>query len=168
VADRIFNVLFLCTHNSARSVMAEAILNKLGKGRFRGFSAGSYPKANPNPFALELVEQIGFSRDEFRSKSWDEFASADAPQMDIVITVCDNAAGEACPVWPGHPATAQWGFPDPSDAEGGDHQKRAAFAKVFNAIKLRVELLVSLQPDKVERLALSNALKAIHQTAAAH
>ena len=162
MVDRVHNVLFLCTHNSARSVMAEALLNKLGAGRFQAFSAGSQPKTAPNPFALELAEKIGFARDQFKSKSWDEFATPGAPQMDIIITVCDNAAGEACPVWLGHPATAHWGFPDPSDTPGSDADKRAAFERVFIAIKRRIELLVSLPIDKIERLALSSELKRIH------
>ena len=168
-ADRIFNVLFLCTHNSARSVMAEAALNKFGAPRFHAYSAGSYPKTQPNPFALEVAEKLGFDKITFRSKSWDEFAAAGAPQMDIIITVCDNAAGETCPVWPGHPATAHWGFPDPSETVGDDAQKRAAFAKVFAAIKQRIDLLVSLSNDKLAHLSAANQLKAelidIHQRA---
>jgi protein-tyrosine-phosphatase len=166
MAERIFNVLFLCTHNSARSVMAEAILNKIGEGRFHAYSAGSQPKSAPNPFALEKVEQLGFSRADFKSKSWDDFAKPDAPHMDIIITVCDNAAGEACPVWLGHPATAHWGFPDPSETIGSDADKRAAFDRVFNAIKLRMQFLVNLPLDKLEHLALTNELKRIaHETA---
>jgi arsenate reductase len=161
---RIYNVLFLCTHNSARSVMAEALLNKLGAGKFRAFSAGSQPKSAPNPFALALAEKLGFDRAQFRSKSWDDFATPGAPHMDIIITVCDNAAGEACPVWLGHPATAHWGFPDPSDTSGSDADKYAAFEHVFIAIKRRVELLVNLPLDKIEHLALPNELKRIHET----
>jgi protein-tyrosine-phosphatase len=169
MANRIFNVLFLCTHNSARSVMAEAALNKFGAPRFKAYSAGSYPKTSPNPFALEIAEKLDFDRSTFRSKSWDEFAIADAPQMDIIITVCDNAAGEACPVWPGHPATAHWGFPDPSANTGSDDEKRAAFAKVYSAIKQRIDLLVSLSDEKLAHLAaskeLSSALVEMHQRA---
>lgn len=160
--DRTYNVLFLCTHNSARSVMAEALLNKLGAGKFQAFSAGSQPKTAPNPFALELAEKLGFRREQFKSKSWDAFAAPGAPHMDIIITVCDNAAGEACPVWLGHPATAHWGFPDPSDVQGGDTERRLAFEQVFIAIKRRVELLVNLPMNKIEHLALSNELKRIH------
>ena len=166
MADRVFNVLFLCTHNSARSVMAEAILNKLGAGKFQAYSAGSHPSSSPNPFALEQVEKLGFDRASFKSKSWDDFALPDAPHMDIIITVCDNAAGEVCPVWLGHPATAHWGFPDPSDTDGGDEAKRTAFMRVFNDIKLRIQFLVSLPVSKLEHLALSNELKRIHREAA--
>ncbi len=166
MADRIFNVLFLCTHNSARSVMAEAILNKMGAGRFQAFSAGSQPKSSPNPFALEQVEKLGFARSNFKSKSWDDFAKPGAPAMDIIITVCDNAAGEVCPVWIGHPATAHWGFPDPSNAAGDDQAKRHAFEQVFQLIKHRIQFLVSLPIDKLEHLALTNALKKIHVDAA--
>jgi len=161
MAERVFNVLFLCTHNSARSVMAEGLLNALGGGRFRAFSAGSHPGAGPNPFALEKVASLGLDTGSVRSKSWDEFAAPDAPHMDIIITVCDDAAGEMCPVWPGHPATAHWGFPDPSREQGPDETRRAAFDKVFHAIRGRVQLLVSLRPDQLDRLALSAALKRI-------
>lgn len=161
MAERVLNVLFLCTHNSARSVMAEALLTVLGKGRFRAFSAGSMPSGRANPFAIEKAESIGYQPAEFRSKSWDEFAVAGGPQMDIIITVCDDAAGEVCPVWPGHPATAHWGFPDPSRVEGGDAEKRAAFDKVFLAIRRRVELLVNLPLEKLEHLALKDELKRI-------
>ena len=156
MAERVLNVLFLCTHNSARSVMAEALLAVLGKGRFKAFSAGSTPSGRVNHFAIEKAQSIGYQPDEFRSKSWDEFAAAGAPQMDIIITVCDDAAGEVCPFWPGHPATAHWGFPDPSRAEGGDAEKRAAFDKVFYAIRRRIELLINLPPEKLEHLAQSS------------
>lgn len=159
--DRIFNVLFLCTHNSARSVMAEALLNVIGSPRFKAFSAGSYPSGKPNPFALEQVKTIGYPAETIRSKSWDEFAQPNSPHMDIIITVCDNAAGEACPIWPGHPATAHWGFPDPSDTEGGDVAKRAAFAKVFTAIRQRIQLLANLRDDQLAHLSLANELKRI-------
>ena len=161
MADRIFNVLFLCTHNSARSVMAEALLNVIGSPRFKAFSAGSYPSGKPNPFALEQVKALGYPIETVRSKSWDEFALPNSPRMDIIITVCDNAAGEACPVWPGHPATAHWGFPDPSDTEGGAEAKRAAFAKVFTAIRQRIQLLVDLRDDQLAHLSLGDELKRI-------
>jgi protein-tyrosine-phosphatase len=161
VAERIFNVLFLCTQNSARSIMAEAILNKFGHGKFRAYSAGSQPKSSPNPFALEKVEALGFARESFKSKSWNDFAKPDAPHMDIIVTVCDNAAGEACPVWLGHPATAHWGFPDPSDTVGSDAEKRAAFDQTFLAIKRRIDFLISLPIEKLEHLALTNELKRI-------
>ena len=155
--------------------MAEALLNKLGTGKFRAFSAGSHPKSAPNPIALELVEKLGFDRAQFTSKSWDVFAEPNAPHMDIIITVCDNAAGEACPVWLGHPATAHWGFPDPSEVDGegavsNDSDRRAAFDRVFIAIKRRIEFLVSLPMDKIEHLAhsgaLSAALTSIHRESA--
>ena len=162
MSERKFNVLFLCTHNSARSVMAEALLNVLGRENFHAFSAGSMPSGRVNPFALEKAAAIGFDTSAVRSKSWDEFAAPGAPHMDIVITVCDNAAGEVCPIWPGHPATAHWGFPDPSTTAGSDDEKRHAFNQVFVAIRRRVELLVNLPVDKLERLALANELKRIH------
>jgi protein-tyrosine-phosphatase len=162
MAERLINVLFLCTHNSARSVMAEALLNTLGAGRFNAFSAGSMPSGRVNPFAVEKCKTLGYLTDNIRSKSWDEFALPDAPKMDIIITVCDDAAGEVCPIWPGHPATAHWGFPDPSNAEGGDDEKRKAFDQVFHAIRRRIELLINLPAEKLERLALSSELKRIH------
>jgi arsenate reductase (thioredoxin) len=165
--DRVFSVLFLCTHNSARSVMAEALLNVIGGPRFKAFSAGSYPSGNPNPFALEQVKTIGYPVETIRSKSWDEFAQPNSPHMDIIITVCDNAAGEACPIWPGHPATAHWGFPDPSDTDGGDEAKRAAFAKVFTAIRQRIQLLANLRDEQLAHLSLSNELKRIAQDTSA-
>ena len=162
MADRVFNVLFLCTHNSARSVMAEALLNTIGREHFQAFSTGSMPSGRVNPFAIEMARTIGYLTEDIRSKSWDEFALYDAPKMDIIITVCDDAAGEVCPIWPGHPATAHWGFPDPSKTQGSDDDKRRAFGKVFHDIRRRIELLVSLPVDKLERLALANALKRIH------
>ena len=162
MADRLFNVLFLCTHNSARSVMAEALLNTIGAGRFHAFSAGSMPSGRINPFALEKCKSLGYLTDDLRSKTWDEFATPGAPKMDIIITVCDDAAGEVCPVWPGHPATAHWGFPDPSRVEGDDAAKRAAFDQVFHAIRRRIDLLVNLPLEKLERLALAAELKRIH------
>ncbi len=162
MADRLFNVLFLCTHNSARSVMAEALLNTIGRERFHAFSAGSMPSGRVNPFAIEMAKTIGYPTGDIRSKSWDDFAKPGAPHMDIIITVCDNAAGEVCPVWPGHPATAHWGFPDPSTVEGGDDEKRHAFDQVFHAIRRRIELLVNLPVEKLERLALTDELKRIH------
>ena len=162
MADRLLNVLFLCTHNSARSIMAEALLNSIGHARFHAFSAGSMPSGRVNPFAIEKAKTLGDPTDDIRSKSWDDFAQPGAPRMDIIITVCDDAAGEVCPVWPGHPATAHWGFPDPSAAEGGDDEKRKAFDQVFHAIRRRVELMVNLPVEKLERLALANELKRIH------
>ncbi len=165
MSERVFNALFLCTGNSARSVMAEALLATLGKGRFRAFSAGSHPAGKVNPFAIEKTDALVYPRENLRSKNWDEFAIPGAPHMDIIITVCDNAAGEACPIWPGHPATAHWGFPDPAAVEGSDEEKRRAFDLVFHAIRRRVELLVNLPPEKLERLALPAELKRIAQSA---
>ena len=142
--------------------MAEALLNTIGRERFQAFSAGSMPSGRVNPFAVEMARTIGYLTDDIRSKSWDEYALPDAPKMDIIITVCDDAAGETCPIWPGHPATAHWGFPDPSKTEGSDDDKRRAFGKVFHDIRRRIELLVNLPVDKLERLALANELKRIH------
>lgn len=161
MSERLFNVLFLCTHNSARSVMAEALLNTIGRGRFQAFSAGSMPSGRVNPFALEMAKSIGYLTDSIRSKSWDEFARPGAPHMDIIITVCDNAAGEVCPVWPGNPATGHWGFSDPSNTTGSDDDKRRAFDQIFHAIRRRIELLVNLPVEKLERSALTNELKRI-------
>ena len=143
--------------------MAEALLNTIGRKKFQAFSAGSSPSGRVNPFAIEMARTIGYLTENIRSKSWDEFAKPGAPQMDIIITVCDNAAGEACPFWPGHPATAHWGFPDPSNETGSDEDKRNAFSQVFHAIRRRIDLLVSLPVEKLERLALASELKRIHE-----
>ena len=142
--------------------MAEALLNTIGRERFQAFSAGSMPGGGVNPFAIEMARTIGYLTDNIRSKSWDEFARPGAPHMDIIITVCDNAAGEVCPVWPGHPATAHWGFPDPSAVGGSDDEKRRAFNQVFHAIRRRIDLLVNLPVEKLERLALASELQRIH------
>jgi protein-tyrosine-phosphatase len=160
---RIFNVLFLCTHNSARSIMAESLLNNLsvGKGRFKGYSAGSFPATQPNPFALGQIRRAGMPTAGLRSKSWDEFARPDAPRFDFVFTVCDNAAKEACPVWPGQPMTANWGLPDPSLVEGDDEAKRHAFAETFGQLATRINLFVSLPMDKLDRLSLQRKLEDI-------
>ncbi|GAB7129654.1 arsenate reductase ArsC [Silvimonas sp. JCM 19000] len=158
----IFNVLFLCTANSARSIMSEGLLNVLGEGRFKAFSAGSHPSGRVNPFAIELLQEIGYDTTALRSRSWAEFDDATAPHMDIVITVCDNARGEVCPIWPGHPITAHWGFEDPHGAT--DDEKRESFRKVFFQIKQRIELLVNLPDDKLEHLALQQAVQAIGAT----
>lgn len=159
----MLHVLFLCTHNSARSVLAEGLLNHLGQGRFRAWSAGSSPRQHqqPNPFALEALRLAGISTAGLRSKSWDEFAVAGAPQMDLIVTVCDNAAGEVCPIWPGHPATAHWGYPDPSDTTGSDLEKLAAFERTLIAIRHRVELLINLPPEKLAPTALQTAARAL-------
>jgi len=164
-ASRPFNVLFLCTGNSARSILAEVLLNRLGNGRFNGYSAGSMPTGRVNPFALEFLRAQGLPVDGLASKSWDEFARAGAPAMDFVITVCDNAAGEACPVWPGQPITAHWGVPDPAAVEGSDEAKRAAVRKAFQTLRHRVGLLTSLPVAKLERAALARAVRSIGDAA---
>ena len=151
------NVLFLCTHNSARSILAEATLNHIGKGRFKAYSAGSSPRGNqqPNPLALAVLQDAGYSVSGLRSKSWDEFAGSDAPRMDLIITVCDNAAGEVCPIWPGHPATAHWGYPDPSQVvKDNEEQRRAEFKATLHAIRSRLEMLVSLPAERLDKLRL--------------
>jgi arsenate reductase len=160
------NVLFLCTGNSARSILAEALLNVLGRGRFRAYSAGSHPSGHVQPLAAELAERLGYPRDALRSKPWDEFAAAGAPAMDMIITVCDNAAGEACPVWPGHPAIAHWGVPDPAAVEGSENERRCAYMDAMATLRRRVELLVALPPDKLERLAAAHALRDIAERTA--
>ena len=157
------NTLFLCTGNSARSVLAEATLNDLGRERFKAFSAGSRPGGIVNPFALELLKLRGHPAEGMRSKSWDEFATPGAPQMDFIITVCDNAAGETCPFWPGHPASAHWGVEDPAAAEGSDDDKRAAFATAYAILRRRIELLLALPLDQLDALARTTRLKEIGQ-----
>ncbi len=159
------NVLFLCTHNSARSILAEATLNHIGGGRFKAWSAGSSPRENqqPNPLGLQVLRAAGISTDGLRSKSWDEFAGADAPQMDLIITVCDNAAGEVCPIWPGHPATAHWGYADPSEAQGSEEQKLEAFRRTLQAIKRRLDLLVSLPPEKLATQLIQQSARELGQ-----
>ncbi len=155
------NVLFLCTHNSARSILAEALLNHVGQGRFKAFSAGSRPRENqqPNPLGLQVLETAGIPTQGLRSKSWDEFALPGAPVMDLVITVCDDAAGEACPFWPGHPATVHWGYADPSAGDGNDAQKLEAFRQTLHAIHRRLELLVNLPPASLGKLMLQNSAR---------
>lgn len=164
--DKIYNVLFLCTGNSARSVMAEAILNVLGKGRFKAFSAGSTPSGHVQPMAKELAEAIGYDTREIRSKNWDEFAAEGAPEMDIVITVCDNAAGEACPVWLGHPALAHWGVPDPVATTGDEATRRHAYTAAFATLRRRIELLLSLPLESLDRLAAQTKLGEIGKVGA--
>lgn len=158
-----YQVLFLCTGNSARSILAEAILNNLtvGGGRFKAYSAGSFPKGEVNPFAVELLERNHLPTADLRSKSWNEFAGPGAPALDFVITVCDQAAGELCPIWPGQPMTAHWGVPDPAAIEGDDARKRHAFVEAFTVLKRRIELFTSLPMDKLDRLALHERVKAI-------
>lgn len=155
------NVLFLCTHNSARSILAEALLNSMAGERFRAYSAGSSPRENlqPNPYALEALERAGVSNQGLRSKTWDEFAKPDAPHMDLIITVCDNAAGEVCPIWPGHPATAHWGYADPSDVIGTREEKQTAFYKTMLAIRHRLELFINLPPAAIDKLSIQQSAR---------
>lgn len=167
MTDKPLNVLFLCTHNSARSILAEAILNHMGQGRFKAYSAGSSPRENqkPNPLGLQVLQQAGIRIDGLYSKSWDEFAKVDAPHMDLVITVCDNAAGEVCPYWPGRPSTAHWGYPDPSAGDGTDEQKLEAFRQTLHALKRRLELLISLPAAKLEKTMLQNTARELSKEA---
>lgn len=158
---RGYNVLFLCTGNSARSILGEAILNHVGGGRFRAFSAGSRPAGQVNPYAIDLARQLGYRTAGLRSKSWDEFDGPDAPPMDFVFTVCDNAARESCPIWPGHPMTANWSLPDPAAVEGSDAQKRAAFADTHRQLSNRIALFVSLPFEKLDQLALREQVRRI-------
>jgi arsenate reductase (thioredoxin) len=156
-----FNVLFLCTGNSARSIIAEVLLNSLGAGKFKAFSAGSYPRGQLNPFAVELLQKNRLPTEGLRSKSWDEFAVAGAPKLDFVFTVCDQAAGEMCPIWPGQPMTAHWGIEDPAAVEGSDDAKRKAFFKTYNELQHRLSILVSLPLDRLDRLTLKKRLEEI-------
>lgn len=159
MSGRIYNVLFLCTGNSARSVLAESALNKLGAGRFRGFSAGSHPKGEVHPAALELLQSIDYPVEGLRSKSWDEFAGPGAPEIDFIFTVCDNAAGEICPVWPGHPTTAHWGIDDPALVEGDG--QRDAFRQALYYLSNRISLFLALPHESHDRMALTGKLRAI-------
>lgn len=159
--DKIYNVLFLCTGNSARSILAEVILNRAGKGRFRAFSAGSHPKHHVNPHTLDLLRHLGHDTSQLRSKSWSEFAVAGAPELDFVFTVCDNAAGEACPFWPGQPMTAHWGIPDPAAAEGSEAEIAAAFNDAYRMLERRIELFLALPIDKLDNMVLTRRLKDI-------
>ena len=156
-----YNILVLCTGNSARSILAEALLNTMGAGRFTAYSAGSHPTGRVNPYATEQVRSLGCPVESLRSKSWDEFARPDAPVMDFIVTVCDNAAGEVCPVWPGKPVTAHWGFPDPAAVEGSDEVKREAFRQTARQIRHRVQLFLSLPLETLDRMAIENRMKAI-------
>jgi len=155
----VYNVLFLCTGNSARSIMAEALLNSWGHGRYRAFSAGSHPKGAVHPYTLDLLRHVKLPTSELRSKSWDEFARSDSPELDFVFTVCDQAAGEVCPIWPGQPITAHWGFPDPASFDGTEAEKRAVFAEVFRQIENRIKIFCALRIDKLGRLALQHELR---------
>ncbi len=149
-----YNILFLCTHNSARSVLGEAIASTHSSSVFVGYSAGSTPGTSVNPFARELALEMGYDESKLRSKSWDEYGLPDAPKMDFIVTVCDNAAGEQCPYWPGKPATAHWGFPDPSQVQGSDEDKRRAFKEVMIGLKKRMDILASMPLDKLDSLSL--------------
>ena len=158
---RVFNVLFICTANSARSIMAEAILNQLGAGRYRAYSAGSQPAGHVNPHAVELLQRNRFRTDSLRSKNWEEFAQLDAPAMDFVLTVCDNAAGEVCPVWPGQPMSAHWGVPDPAAAQGNEEEKQRAFSDAFITLNRRITIFLALPFDKLDKLSLQTELHRI-------
>ena len=161
MAERTYNVLFLCTGNSARSIMAEAILNKEGGGKFRAWSAGSQPKGQVNPNTLTLLRALGFDVSDFRSKSWQESAEPDAPNFDFIFTVCDNAAGESCPVWPGNPMTAHWGIPDPAEANGTQAEIGQAFADAYRMLKQRIGMFTLLPVSSLDRLTLQARLREI-------
>ncbi|WP_210497285.1 arsenate reductase ArsC [Microvirga antarctica] len=161
MSERIYNVMFLCTGNTARSILAEAILNTDGAGRFRAYSAGSHPKGTVNPFAIKVLNDAGYPTAGLRSKNWDAFAAADAPVMDFVFTVCDNAAGEACPVWPGHPVTAHWGIEDPAAVEGSDVEKLAAFLTAYRYLKNRIQAFSSLPIASLDKASLHARVRAI-------
>ncbi|MCB1517296.1 MAG: arsenate reductase ArsC [Hyphomicrobiaceae bacterium] len=161
MADKVFNVLFLCTGNSARSIMAEAILKREGMGRFNAFSAGSHPAGEVNPFAIQILKKLNYDTSFARSKNWDEFAVTGAPVMDFVFTVCDNAAGESCPVWPGQPMTAHWGIEDPAAVEGADLQKKGAFVTAFRYLKTRISVFAALPIESLDKAALGTKLREI-------
>jgi arsenate reductase len=163
MTDRIYNVLFLCTGNSARSILAESAMNKLGEGRFRGYSAASFPKGAVNPDALRLLARIGYPTDGLRSKSWEAFSKPGAPAMDFVFTVCDDAAGETCPVWPGHPMTAHWGIEDPSHVEGNDIERERAFVTALRYLENRIKLFLALPFDQLDAMVLRAHVREIGQ-----
>lgn len=167
MSDQAYNVLFLCTGNSARSILAESILRKDGRGRFRAFSAGSQPKGAVNPFAMKVLRKLDYPTDGLRSKSWEEFAAADAPVMDFVFTVCDNAANEVCPVWPGQPMSAHWGIEDPAEMTGTDLEREAAFVTAFRYLKNRIGAFTSLPLTSIDRLSLGTKLREIGRSAGA-
>ena len=158
--DKQYQVLVLCTGNSARSILGEVLFNALGKGKFKAYSAGSKPAGKVNPGALELLQQQGFSTEGLRSKSWDEFAAPGVPEIDFIFTVCDNAAGETCPIWPGKPATAHWGIPDPAQVEG-DVARRAAFRKAYEQLARRIQLFMNVPIEKLDKLTLKEKLAEI-------
>ncbi len=163
----VYHILFLCTGNSARSILAEAIMNRLGKGHFIAYSAGSHPMGKINPFALNLLQQLKFPATELRSKNWDEFAAPDAPPLDFIFTVCDNAAGEVCPIWPGQPMTAHWGIPDPAMVEGSDTQKALAFNEAFRQLETRINCFINLPLEAIGRLSLKKHVDEIGNTSTA-
>jgi arsenate reductase len=163
MADCPYNVLFLCTGNTARSILAEGILRKDGAGRFNAFSAGSQPKGTVNPLALKVLDSFDYPSDGYRSKNWDEFSRPEAPEMDFIITVCDSAAGEACPIWPGHPATAHWGIEDPASVQGTDIEKERAFVQAFKYLKNRISAFLALPMASLDQVALTHHLKEIGQ-----
>jgi protein-tyrosine-phosphatase len=167
MSQKIYDVLFLCTGNSARSIIAECVLNKLGHDRFRAYSAGSFPKGEVHPYALELLRRQGFATEELRSKSWNEFAQAGAAELDFVFTVCDNARGEVCPVWPGQPMTAHWGLPDPAAVEGKEAERRLAFAETLRMLNNRVGAFVNLPLKSLDRLSLQKRIDEIGRDLAA-
>jgi arsenate reductase len=164
MSERVYNVLFLCTHNSARSILAEALLNHLGQGRFRAFSAGSEGGAGPKPLALKVLEAEGIATEGLSSKTWDVFAQPDTPVMDMVITVCDQAAGEACPVWPGQPMTAHWGMENPSRVEGAEIEREKAFVQAMRFLRNRINLLLALPVHRLDKLTLTSRMREIGQT----
>ena len=161
MSDKLYNVLFLCTGNSARSIIAEAILNREGMGRFKAYSAGSQPKGNPHPYTIHLLQKLNFDTAFARSKAWDEFALPGAPKLDFVFTVCDQAAAEACPVWPGQPMSAHWGIPDPAAMEGTEAEKRLAFADAYRMLNARISAFVNLPMASLDKMALQERLSAI-------
>lgn len=161
MSDRVFNVLFLCTGNSARSIIAECIMNRLGNGKFRGFSAGSQPKGEVHPYARELLEKLNYDTSGLRSKSWNDFAAPNSPKLDFVFTVCDNAANEACPYWPGQPMSAHWGLPDPVAATGSESEKRLAFADTHRMLYQRISIFTNLPLASLDKLTLQRQLDEI-------
>jgi protein-tyrosine-phosphatase len=162
---KTYNVLFLCTGNSARSIVAEAILNREGRGKFRAYSAGSHPKGEVHPMALKTLDEMGFATEGYRAKPWDEFAAEGAPELDFVFTVCDNAAGEVCPAWPGQPMTAHWGIEDPAAVEGDEEQRRRAFRNAFFSLQRRIGLFLALPLESIDELSLQSRLRDIGKTA---
>jgi arsenate reductase len=161
MTGKVYNILFLCTGNSARSILAESLLNHWGRGKFRGFSAGSFPKGQVHPMAMELLERMNLPTEDLRSKSWDELAMPGSPQLDFIVTVCDDAAGEVCPVWPGIPMTAHWGIADPAAADGTDADKALAFRRALKELEGRIKLLIDLPIASLDRMKLQESLRAI-------